>query len=111
MPVPAARDDFLWFTAAPDWIASVVLMSLIFLIPFVGQMVIFGWVLEARDNLLRKENLLPSAGFSYLQRGVRPFVATVVAFAVWLLVMALFCIAFIATLVLCAAYRRHFLPP
>jgi hypothetical protein len=84
MPVPSARDDYLWFTSAPDWLVAVVLMSLVFLIPFAGQMAMLGWVLEAKDNIRLGHNLIPPAGFSYMGRGVRPYLASVIMIVAWL---------------------------
>jgi hypothetical protein len=63
LPVPPARDQAMWWTDAPDWAGPILLNGLILLIPVVGQMVVYGW--------------LP-AGFSYLNRGVGPFVAMLV---------------------------------
>jgi hypothetical protein len=67
-----------WFTQSPGWLGSVVLTSLIALIPIVGSMVLLGWLLEARDNLRRGLPQVPSAGFSYLSRGVAPWVSLIV---------------------------------
>lgn len=78
LPVPPARDQAMWWTDAPDWAGPVLLNGLILLIPFVGQMVVYGWVLAARDELRAGRNLVPPAGFSYLNRGVRPFLAMLV---------------------------------
>ena len=67
-------DAIGWPTRDPGWITKVILMGLISLIPIVGQMVLFGWMLGALDNLRAGRQELPPVGFSYLGRGATLFV-------------------------------------
>lgn len=71
-PVGVARaaPGLFWFFETPDWIGPVVLTALIGLIPVAGTMVLFGWLLAARDNVRRGWLAVPPANFSYLERGV-----------------------------------------
>jgi hypothetical protein len=87
MPVPPAQRSLLWFTSAPDWAATVALMALVFLVPIVGRMAVYGWALEARDELRRGRGVVPPAGFSYLGRGRQPWLAGFIAGTVWFLVL------------------------
>src|SRR5581483_5292701 len=68
-----------WPTRDPGWIGKVVLMSLITIIPIVGQMALFGWMLAALDNLRAGRQELPPAGFSFSGRGVNLFVVYLVS--------------------------------
>lgn len=69
MVAPPATDMF-WFFGARDWAGPIVLMALVNLVPIAGGMALYGWVLEARDNLRRGWPVVPPASFSYLERGV-----------------------------------------
>src|SRR5438270_11655676 len=53
-------------------------MGLIGLIPIVGQMVLYGWMLTALDNLRAGRSELPPASFSYIGRGLNLFVVLLV---------------------------------
>jgi hypothetical protein len=53
-------------------------MGLIGLIPIVGQMALYGWMLTALDNLRAGRSELPPASFSYIGRGVNLFVVLLV---------------------------------
>jgi len=85
--LPPPPGGLFWFFDAPEWVGPVVLTGLISLIPFVGQMVLYGWLLEARDNLRRGWLAVPSASFKYLQRGVWPFLVGVVYGAAFVLIL------------------------
>lgn len=90
--LPRPPSGLFWFFESgsggrgsePDWIGPVVLIGLINVIPIVGAMVLYGWVLAARDNLRRGWLLVPPAGFSYIERGARVFlVGLVYTVAFW----------------------------
>ena len=85
--LPPPQPGLFWFFEAPDWVGPVVLTGLIGLIPIVGQMVLYGWLLEARDNLRRGWLAVPSASFSYVQRGVGPVLVGIIYGAGFLLVL------------------------
>ena len=63
-----------WFTTTPDWTSRILLVGLIGLIPIVGAINLYGWTLVAVDMIRRGWRELPPANFSYLERGVAPFV-------------------------------------
>jgi Protein of unknown function (DUF4013) len=87
MPVPPAQRSLMWFTSAPNWATPTALMALIELIPIVGQIIVFGWALEAKDEQRRDRNLVPPAGFTYLERGWRPFLASLLYGLGWLVLL------------------------
>jgi hypothetical protein len=76
--VNGLSDSIAWPSRDPDSVGKVVLMGLITLIPVVGQMVLWGWMLTALDNLRVGRPVLPAASFSYLGRGVSLFVVYLV---------------------------------
>lgn len=70
------RLDLFWFTTSPEWSARVVVTGLIGLIPIVGAINLLGWTLTATDMVRSGWKELPPAGFQYLERGVNPFVVS-----------------------------------
>ncbi|HKF76352.1 MAG TPA: DUF4013 domain-containing protein [Candidatus Dormibacteraeota bacterium] len=86
-------DSVAWPSRDPEWVAQVVLMGLINLIPIVGMMALLGWMLAALDNLRENRPVLPQAGFSYIRRGVDLFVVYLVYGLVlvlaWLVILAI----------------------
>jgi hypothetical protein len=70
--------DLFWFTSTPDWFTRVLVMGLIGIIPIVGAINLLGWTLTATDMLRTGWKELPPAGFQHLQRGVGPFVVSLV---------------------------------
>lgn len=98
MPVPPARRTVFWFMSAPDWGTQVALMGLVLLIPIAGQIDAYGWALAAKDELRRDRSVVPPAGFAYMQRGVRPFLAGLVVGLVFFAVqLATIAVAIVAT--------------
>lgn len=83
-------DTIAWPTRDPGWIGKVVLMSLITIIPIVGQMAMFGWMLAALDNLRAGREELPPAGFGYIGRGVNLFVVYLIYVLVLVVVLGVF---------------------
>jgi hypothetical protein len=78
--VSAGKVDVLaWPFRDPQWFQKMVLIGLISLIPIVGSINLYGWMLTAVDNLRSGRPELPPAGF-YLERGWRLFVALLVYF-------------------------------
>lgn len=71
-------DSIAWPSRDPDWVRKVLLTGLILLIPVVGVIVLFGWMLAALDNLRADRPVLPEAGFSYFGRGVNLFLVYLV---------------------------------
>lgn len=97
-PAPPPPRGLFWFFRAPEWVGPYVLMALIGLIPFVGHMVILGWMAEARDNARREWGVVPPAGFRYLERGFRIWVVQIVYTLVVLAVIAV-CVGILVALV------------
>jgi hypothetical protein len=87
--LPRPPSGLFWFFEAPDWAGPALLMALIGLIPVVGGMVLFGWVLAIRDNLRRGWPALPAASFSYLERGVWVVLVSLVYALAFLVVEAI----------------------
>ncbi|GAC1689039.1 MAG: hypothetical protein PVS2B1_10640 [Candidatus Dormibacteraceae bacterium] len=70
--------DLLWFTTTADWFGRVLVTGLIGLIPIVGAINLLGWTLAATDMVRNGWKELPPAGFQHLERGVSPFVVSLV---------------------------------
>lgn len=97
-PPPAAQPaGMFWFFQAPGWARTFLLMGLIQLLPIVGLLELYGWFLATRDNLRQGWRILPPVGFQHLERGARPFVASLVYFLylvpLWLLLIVLLVLA------------------
>jgi uncharacterized protein DUF4013 len=91
--------DLFWFTTTPQWMERVALTGLIALIPIVGAINLYGWTLTAADTIRRGWRELPPAGFQYLERGVAPFVVSLVYGLVVMLVVGSLIVAAVALLV------------
>jgi len=76
--VNGLSDSIAWPSRDPQWVSKILLTGLILLIPIVGQLVVFGWMLAALDNLRAGRPELPPAGFSYIGRGLPLFVVYLV---------------------------------
>ena len=70
--------DMFWFTTTPDWFTRILITGLIMLIPIVGSINTYGWTLAAVDMVRGRWRELPPAGFHHLERGVRPFLVSLV---------------------------------
>jgi hypothetical protein len=70
--------DLFWFTSTPDWFQRVIVTGLIGLIPIIGSINLFGWALSATDMVRGGWKELPPAGFQHLERGVAPFIVSLV---------------------------------
>jgi Protein of unknown function (DUF4013) len=76
--VDELSDSIAWPSRDPEWVTKVLLIGLISLIPIVGQMNLYGWMLSALDNLRAGRPRLPPAGFQHISRGVNLFVVWLV---------------------------------
>src|SRR5258708_1850697 len=70
--------DLFWFTTTPDWFQRVAVTGLIGLIPIVGSINLLGWALASTDMVRSGWKELPPAGFQHLERGVAPFIVSLV---------------------------------
>src|SRR5919202_787812 len=86
-PAGPRPQGMFWFFGIPEWIGPFLLTGLINIIPFVGQMVVLGWMLESRDYARRGLGVVPPAGFSYLGRGFRVWIGQLVYGLVFTLVV------------------------
>jgi hypothetical protein len=72
------RTDVLgWAVRNPGWFGTFLVMGLITLIPIVGTINLYGWMMTCVDNFRAGRTDLPPAGF-YLSRGWRLFVVQLV---------------------------------
>jgi hypothetical protein len=71
--VDRVTEAFSWPFRDPDWLAKIVIIALILLIPIVGSINGLGWMLASLDRLRAGEERLAPANLSYLGRGVRLF--------------------------------------
>lgn len=67
------RESLNWPMHDEGWIEKILLIGLIALIPIVGTINLYGWMLSILDNLRAGQRRLPPAGF-YLERGTNLFV-------------------------------------
>jgi hypothetical protein len=88
--VNGLSDSVAWPSRDPEWVTKCLLTGLISLIPIVGLMVLYGWLLTALDNLRGGRQVLPPAGFSYIGRGVGLFVVYLVYALALIVVFAAF---------------------
>jgi hypothetical protein len=70
-------DAFGYPFRSPDWLGTIVLQGLISIIPIVGQIALFGWLLITLDNLRAGRQELAPAGF-HLGRGISLFGAQLI---------------------------------
>lgn len=73
-----ATDALGWPVRGPGWAGRVVVMSLVTLIPVLGQMALYGWMLAALDNARAGRAELPRAGVGHIRRGARLFLVLLV---------------------------------
>ena len=71
-------DAFAWPARDPDWLAKLLVIGLILLIPFVGSINGLGWMLASLDRLRAGEEKLAPANLRYIGRGFPLFVVDLV---------------------------------
>jgi len=89
--------DLFWFTSTPDWLQRVILTGLIGVIPIIGSINLLGWALTATDMVRGGWKELPPAGLQNLERGVAPFIVSLVyglVLSVVFVLMAVVAVAF-----------------
>ena len=67
-------DAFAWPAKDPDWLAKLLVIGLILLIPIVGSINGLGWMLASLDRLRAGEQTLAPANLRYIGRGFSLFV-------------------------------------
>jgi hypothetical protein len=86
--VDRITEAFSWPFRDPDWIAKILIIALILLIPVVGSINGLGWMLASLDRLRAGEERLAPANLSYLGRGIRLFAVELI-YAVGIAIIAL----------------------
>ncbi|MFI5282438.1 MAG: hypothetical protein ACHQ0J_04840 [Candidatus Dormibacterales bacterium] len=69
-------DGFAWPFEDPDWLGKLVVQGLIAVIPILGWIALFGWMMLLIDNYRAGRHVLPAAGF-HLARGAPIFLVAV----------------------------------
>ena len=82
-------DAFAWPLKDPEWLTKLLIIALILLIPIVGAINGFGWMLASLDRLRAGEERLAPANLRYLGRGLPLFVVNFVYILGVVLVAAL----------------------
>src|SRR5258708_14608285 len=67
-------EAFAWPAKDPGWLAKLLIIGLILLIPIVGSINGLGWMLASLDRLRAGEETLAPANLRYIGRGFRLFV-------------------------------------
>jgi Protein of unknown function (DUF4013) len=78
----------MWPFRDREWLAKLLIMALILLIPIVGSINGLGWMLASLDRLRAGEERLAPANLTYLGRGIRLFVVELI-YAVGITIVAL----------------------
>jgi hypothetical protein len=76
--VDRVTDAFAWPAKDPDWLAKLLVIGLILLIPIVGSINGLGWMLASLDRLRAGDEKLAPANLRYIGRGFPLFVADLV---------------------------------
>lgn len=71
-------EAFGWPFRDPQWVSKLLIIGLIFIIPIVGWINGFGWMLSSLDNLRAGRVELAAANLSHLGRGVNLFLVYVI---------------------------------
>lgn len=71
-------DAFAWPAKDPDWLAKLLVIGLILVIPVVGSINGLGWMLASLDRLRAGDEKLAPANLRYIGRGFPLFVADLV---------------------------------
>jgi hypothetical protein len=79
--VTSVGDSFGWPFQDPGWFGKIIVQGLIFIIPIVGWIALYGWLVMAIDNYRAGRRELPPAGF-HLERGIALFVV----YLIWAIV-------------------------
>ncbi len=75
--VNSVADSFAWPFQDPDWFGKMILQGLIGIIPIVGPISVYGWLMMTIDSYRAGRHELPPAGF-HLERGITIFVVYLV---------------------------------
>lgn len=70
-------DAFAWPSRDPGWVAKVLVMGLVLVVPVAGVIACIGWMLATLDRLRAGDQTMAPAGFQHLARGARLFAVDV----------------------------------
>ncbi len=73
----SSGDAFAWPFQDPQWLSKIVVQGLICIIPIVGLIALYGWLVMTMDNYRAGRRELAPAGF-HLERGIAIFVVYLV---------------------------------
>jgi hypothetical protein len=76
--VDRITDAFAWPAKDPDWLAKLLVIGLLLLIPIVGSINGLGWMLASLDRLRAGDEKLAPANLRYIGRGFPLFVVDLV---------------------------------
>lgn len=82
-------DSFGWAFRDPQWGRKLIVQGLVGLIPIVGQIALFGWVMQCLDNLRSGRQELPEPGFP-LGRGIQVWLPVFVLGLIAAIIPAIF---------------------
>jgi hypothetical protein len=84
-------DAFSWPARDHEWLAKLLIIGLILLIPVLGAINGLGWMLASMDRLRAGDESLAPANLSYIARGFRLFVVNLVyGLAIALVALAIY---------------------
>lgn len=83
-------EAFVWPFRDPKWVEKIVIMGLILLIPIIGAIDGYGWLIAAIRRLREGKEELPPANFNYLGKGFEAFIVLLVYSLVAIVASALF---------------------
>ena len=96
-------DAFAWPAKDPGWLAKLLVIGLILLIPIVGSINSLGWMLASLDRLRAGDEKLAPANLRYIGRGFPLFVVELV----YVLVIAAIAAAVYVPALIVAANQSH----
>ena len=96
-------DAFVWPFRDREWVAKVLLIGLLLIIPIAGAINGLGWMLATLDRLRAGEERLAPAGFAHFRRGLGLFAV----YLVYYLVVALLAAALYVPAILILASEGH----
>jgi hypothetical protein len=86
--VDRITEAFVWPFRDPEWLAKLLIIALILLIPIVGLINGLGWMLASLDRLRAGEERLAPANLTHIGRGIRLFAVQLI-YVIGVVVVAL----------------------
>jgi hypothetical protein len=92
LPAVAWPPALFWFTAAPSWFSTLLIIGLVGLIPVVGVMNLYGYTLVTSRNLRAGYRVLPPANFSFILAGAPAAVLSLAWSLITIVLFSLFAV-------------------